>query len=34
MEVGLGIHGEPGARRQKLCTADEAASQVRSTFVA
>ena len=28
MELGLGIHGEPGARRQPLCCADEAAAQV------
>ena len=28
MELGLGIHGEPGARQQPMCSADEAAAQV------
>ena len=28
MELGLGIHGEPGARLQAMCSADEAVQQV------
>ena len=34
MEVGLGVHGEPGISRQKLGTADEVGTQLAQRLLA
>ena len=34
MEIGMGIHGEPGVKREKLQTADEIAERMVSTILA
>lgn len=34
MEIGMGIHGEPGVKREKLQTADEIADRMVSTILA
>lgn len=33
MEIGMGIHGEPGVRRGKLAAADEIASQLMQLII-
>lgn len=33
MEYGVGIHGEPGIRREKLCSADELANRMADALV-
>jgi len=34
MEIGMGIHGEPGVKREKLKPADEIAERIVSTILA
>lgn len=34
MEIGMGLHGEPGVKREKLKTADEVVSEIMDTILA
>jgi dihydroxyacetone kinase len=34
MEIGMGIHGEPGAKREALATADEVAGRMAEAILA